>query len=218
MAHNSPKNRKTKPSKQLKITVCLSKKTTIAIRFSMSVRFCRFVFELSHQALIWAQALGFVSMAIGWWANYQKNDQQLLSGNLLASCLTAVHLGLLGSTLGMFNQLLNAVRFATCRKSACRRLLPLLFSSIAVLQGLVWAEHWSEWCAVASAVLMSFALFQLKGDKLRSAMVVSNMLNLTLSVYLLSWSGILYQLVTLVILAHSLWPQKQVDYTTEQAA
>ncbi|WP_299803635.1 YgjV family protein [uncultured Shewanella sp.] len=176
------------------------------------------MFELSHQALLWAQALGFISMTIGWWANYQKNDQQLLSGNLLASGLTAIHLGLLGSTLGMFNQLLNAVRFATCRKSACRMLLPLVFSSIAVLQGLVWAEHWSEWCAIASAVLMSFALFHLKGAQLRSAMMISNMLNLTLSVYLSSWSGILYQLVTLVILAQSLWPQKQAEYATEQAA
>ena len=157
-------------------------------------------------------------MAIGWWANYQKNDQQLLSGNLVASCLTAIHLGLLGSTLGMLNQLLNAVRFATCQKTTCRWILPLLFSSIAVLQGLIWAEHWSEWCAVSSAVLMSFALFHLKGAKLRSAMVISNMLNLTLSIYLLSWSGILYQLVTLVILARSLWPQKATEYGTEQAA
>ncbi|ABV88347.1 hypothetical protein Spea_3030 [Shewanella pealeana ATCC 700345] len=189
----------------------------------MSVRFCRFVFELSHQALLWAQALGFISMAIGWWANYQENDQQLFSGNLIASCLTAIHLGLLGSTLGMFNQVVNAMRFATCRHSSSldgylRNILPLLFSSIAVLQGFVWAEHWSEWCAVASAVLMSFALFHLKGGHLRCAMMISNVLSLTLSIHLLSWSGILYQLVTLVILAHGLLPQKQTDLSTEQTA
>ncbi|ABZ77665.1 conserved hypothetical protein [Shewanella halifaxensis HAW-EB4] len=181
------------------------------------------MFELSHQVLFWIQALGFISMAIGWWANAQKNDQQLLSGNLMASCLTAIHLGLLGSTLGMLNQLVNAVRFATCRHSSSRdgyfrSILPVLFSSIAILQGIIWAEHWSEWCTVASAVLMSFALFYSSGAKLRCAMLVSNMLNLTLSVYLLSWSGMLYQLVTVAILAHSLLPHRQAEYSEQAAA
>ncbi|MGS0680538.1 YgjV family protein [Shewanella sp. 125m-7] len=177
------------------------------------------MFELSHHALFWVQALGFVSMAIGWWANAQKNDQQLFSGNLVAAGLTAAHLGLLGSSLGMFNQLLNVVRFATRRYQSgahCNPLLPILFSSIAVLQGFLWAEHWSEWCAVASAIVMSFALFYSNGTKLRSAMLVSNILNLTLSVYLLSWSGMLYQLVSIAILTYNLMVHKQLTHDSAQ--
>lgn len=150
-------------------------------------------------------------MTVGWWANYQDKDQQLLSGNLIASSLTAIHLGLLGSGLGMLNQLLNAARFATCRKWTHSQFLPILFSSTAIIQGVFLAEHWSEWCTVVSAVLMSFALFHLRGTPLRSAMVISNLLNLTLSIHLLSWSGILYQLVTLIILAHSLLPHRQAQ-------
>ena len=162
-------------------------------------------------------------MAIGWWANSQKNDQQLLSGSLIASGLTAIHLGLLGSTLGMLNQLVNAVRFATCRHSSSwdsyfKMILPVLFSSIAILQGVIWAEHWSEWCTVASAVMMSFALFYSSGTKLRCAILLSNLLNLTLSVYLLSWSGMLYQLVTVAILTHGLLPHRQPQYRSEQTA
>ncbi|MBL4913567.1 YgjV family protein [Shewanella schlegeliana] len=176
------------------------------------------MFELSHHALLWAQALGFISMAVGWWANSQKNDRQLLSGNLIASSITAIHLGLLGSSLGMFNQLLNAVRFATCQKRSRRGFLPILFSTVAIMQGLIFAEHWSEWCAVTSAVLISFALFYSSGAKLRSAMVISNLLNLTLSVYLCSWSGILYQVVTLLILTRSLMPHKQAKCFDEQTA
>ncbi|WP_259649615.1 YgjV family protein [Shewanella sp. MBTL60-007] len=176
------------------------------------------MFELSHHALLWAQVLGFISMAVGWWANSQKNDRQLLSGNLIASSLTAVHLGLLGSSLGMFNQLLNLLRFATCRTRSHQRGLPALFSSIALLQGWIFAEHWSEWCAVASAVLMSFALFYSSGTKLRSAMMISNLLNLTLSVYLSSWSGIVYQVVTLLILTRSLMPYRQAQCFDEQTA
>lgn len=180
------------------------------------------MFELSHQGLLWIQALGFVSMAIGWWANAQKNDQQLLSGNLIASGLTAAHLGLLGSNLGMVNQLLNLLRFACCRY--CKKLrkrymfcLPVLFATFALIQGLTLAQHWSEWAAVTSAILMSFALFYCVGSKLRMAMLFSNLLNLTLSIYLDSWSGIAYQVVTIVILSHSLLPQKMVEYDTEHA-
>ncbi|WOT06029.1 YgjV family protein [Shewanella youngdeokensis] len=172
------------------------------------------MFELSQQALLWVQALGFVSMAIGWWANAQISDQKLLSGNLLAASLTAVHLGLLGSTLGMMTQLLNIGRFATCRSEKARSgwriaLLPLLFSTLAIIQGIIWAEHWSEWAAVSAAVIMSYALFHCSLIRLRYAMLVSNILNLTLSVYLLSWSGIIYQLVTIAIILKGLPAIKQ---------
>ncbi|MEZ9596082.1 YgjV family protein [Shewanella sp. 10N.261.52.F9] len=190
--------------------------------FLKYIRFYCLVFELSHQALLWVQALGFVSMAIGWWANAQKNDQQLLSGNVIASGLTAAHLGLLGSSLGMMNQLLNLFRFACSRHFTTltqRRIhcLPVLFATAALVQGLTLAEHWSEWCAVASAIVMSFALFYCAGAKLRFAMLFSNMLNLTLSAYLSSWSGIAYQLVTIIILTYSLVPQKTVSYDSEPA-
>ncbi|MCK8045668.1 YgjV family protein [Shewanella sp. 1CM18E] len=181
------------------------------------------MFELSHQSLLWVQALGFVSMAVGWWANAQKNDQHLLSGNLVASGLTAMHLGLLGSNLGLFNQLLNMVRFAICRSRTTRAkrssiYLPLVFASLAFLQGLLWANHWAEWCAVASAVLMSFALFYAKGAQLRIAMLISNLLNLALSIYLMSWSGIAYQVVTILILSYALLPLKSSGYAEKPAA
>lgn len=162
-------------------------------------------------------------MAIGWWANAQSCDSKLVSGNLLASSLTAIHLGLLGSTLGMMNQLLNIGRFGSCRSEKARSgwritLLPLLFSTLAVIQGLIWAEHWSEWCAVAAAVLMSYALFYCNALKLRYAMLLSNLLNLMLSVHLLSCSGIIYQLVTVAIIVKGLPAIKQQSYELERAA
>ncbi|QQX79158.1 YgjV family protein [Shewanella sp. KX20019] len=179
------------------------------------------MFELSHQAILWVQALGFVSMAIGWWANAQLSDQKLISGNLLASSITAVHLGLLGSTLGMMTQLLNIGRFATCRSEKARcgwriTLLPFVFSALAVTQGMIWAEHWSEWAAVTAAVLMSYALFYCSSTRLRYAMLLSNLLNLTLSIHLLSWSGIAYQLVTIAIILKGLPALKQQPYALER--
>ncbi|MFT5235448.1 MAG: hypothetical protein ACI8SK_000403 [Shewanella sp.] len=159
------------------------------------------MFDVTHLAL--AQSIGFISMFIAWWANAQKNDQKLLSGNIVAAALTSLHLGLLGSTLGMANQLLNMGRFYSGR--CCR--LPILapiFASLAIALGWFWAQHWSEWCAVFAAVIMSFALIHTSGVKLRLAMLVSNACNLSLSVHLNSWSGVIYQVITLVIIGYQI--------------
>ncbi|ARD22397.1 hypothetical protein SJ2017_2099 [Shewanella japonica] len=178
--------------------------------------------EFAFNQLFFVQLLGFISMAIGWWANSQKQDCKFIHGNMLASILTAIHLGLLGSFLGIANQLVNVVRFRCCQQlghTTKSELVPLMmsvtFSTVAILQGVMWAEHWSEWCAVFAAVVMSISLFYCKGMALRAAMLVSNALNLMLSIYLMSWSGILYQVMTITILAQSVFQQyKQIKLAT----
>ncbi|WP_315900040.1 YgjV family protein [Ferrimonas balearica] len=150
-----------------------------------------------------AQALGFLSMGIGWWANSQSSDHRLLRGNLVAAGLTAAHLGLLGSPLGMSNQMVNAARFALAGRGGGRVLAPL-FAALALAQGWWLASHWSEWCVVAASVISSYLLFHCRGRALRWGLLLCNALNLTLSVTLLSWSGCLYQVVTMALLLHTL--------------
>ena len=159
------------------------------------------MFDVTH--LFIAQGIGFISMFLAWWANAQKNDQKLLSGNVVAAGLTSLHLGLLGSPLGMANQLLNMGRF--CAGRYCRRaILAPIFASLAILLGWFWAQHWSEWCAVFAAVIMSFALIHTSGIRLRWAMLVSNACNLSLSLHLNSWSGVIYQVITIVIIGYQI--------------
>ncbi|GAA5188272.1 YgjV family protein [Ferrimonas gelatinilytica] len=158
---------------------------------------------MSDLAPLFAQALGFVAMAVGWWAAAQRCDQRLLRGNLLSAVLTAGHLGGLGSSLGMSNQLVNAARFGLAQRVRHRRWAHL-FAGVALLQGLALAQRPAEWCVVLGSVLSSYLLFCCRGDLLRWGLVGVNLLNLTLSVTLLSWSGILYQSVTLTLLLRSL--------------
>ncbi|WP_254843438.1 YgjV family protein [Shewanella sp. UCD-KL21] len=189
--------------------------------------FSAFDFQFIVDPLFYFQLIGFISMAIGWWANSQKQDCKFIHGNMIASVLTAIHLGLLGSFLGMANQLVNVIRFRLCQslKNDDQPKLPswlssplfmsVCFSAVAMAQGFLWAEHWSEWCAVIAAVVMSFSLFFLAGSQLRLAMVASNGLNLMLSIYLMSWSGILYQVMTIAILALGLMREFS-DYYNDQ--
>ncbi|SHG93635.1 YgjV family protein [Ferrimonas marina] len=156
----------------------------------------------------WAQGLGAFSMLVGWWANAQRDDQRLLRGNLVAAGLTALHLGLLGSPLGMTNQLVNAGRFALAQHWR-HWSLALGFAVAALVQGALMASHWSEWCVVAAAVLSSVLLFQVQGRALRWGLLLCNALNLTLSVTLGSLSGILYQCVTMALLLQSLLATSQ---------
>ncbi|PMG28496.1 hypothetical protein BCU94_17590 [Shewanella sp. 10N.286.52.C2] len=191
--------------------------------------FSAFDFQFIAEPLFYFQLIGFVSMAIGWWANSQQQDCKFIHGNMIASVLTAIHLGLLGSFLGMANQLVNVIRFRLCQSLNSNNqqnlastawltsplAMSLSFSIIAMTQGFLWAEHWSEWCAVIAAVVMSFSLFFLAGSQLRLAMVASNGLNLMLSIYLMSWSGILYQVMTIAILALGLMREFS-DYYNDQ--
>ncbi|WP_258955870.1 YgjV family protein [Shewanella woodyi] len=160
--------------------------------------------------LYFAQGLGFISMFLAWWANAQRDDKALLSGNLIASGLTAIHLGLLGSPLGMVNQLLNMGRFFSSRYYRISILAPI-FASLAIIQGFLWAEHWSEWCAVLAGVIMSFALIYCQGTQLRLSILVSNICNLTLSLHLHSWSGVIYQIITIGMMTYQLTTDTHYD-------
>lgn len=189
-----------------------------------------FDIQFFFEPLFWFQLIGFASMFIGWWANGQKQDCKFIHGNMIASVLTAIHLGLLGSFLGMANQLVNVIRFRLCQSLNSDKdanssqlnawltspwVMSLIFSTVALSQGLLWAEHWSEWCAVLAAITMSFSLFFLAGSQLRLAMIASNLLNLMLSIYLMSWSGILYQVMTMAILAQGLIREMLDNHATE---
>nr|WP_281497810.1 YgjV family protein [Ferrimonas balearica] len=154
---------------------------------------------------IWAaQALGGLAMLLGWWANAQRSDSRLLTGNMAAACLTALHLALLGSPLGMAVQLLGAVRFALARRGPAPH-LAAIFALLALFQGMLLAQSWAEWCVVLAAMLSSVLVFQVRGPMLRLGLLLCCALNLTLSLTLLSWSGILYQSVAMTLLVRQLW-------------
>ncbi|MBY6185385.1 YgjV family protein [Marinobacter hydrocarbonoclasticus] len=156
-------------------------------------------------------------MLLGWWANAQTQDQRLLAGNMAAAGLTALHLALLGSPLGMAAQLLGAARFALARRGPAPW-LAAAFALLAMAQGALLAQHWSEWCVVAAAMLSSVLVFQTRGTPLRIGLLVCCLLNLTLSVSLWSWSGMLYQSVTIALLVRQLLPAlkwRQPAYTVQ---
>ncbi|GAA4902715.1 hypothetical protein GCM10023333_41040 [Ferrimonas pelagia] len=146
-------------------------------------------------------------MAVGWWANGRSCDRQLLRGNMLAASLTAIHLGLLGSVLGMTNQWVNAGRFAIAQRTRSW-LMAGGFALLSLAQGLAFAQHWSEWCVVFAAMISSALVFRSQGTQLRAGLILCNLLNLTLSITLLSWSGIAYQVMTVLMLTRVLWQQR----------
>lgn len=145
-------------------------------------------------------------MLLGWFANAQRCDNRLIIGNLAAALLTALHLLCLGSPLGCTNQLLSAGRFALARHDRSIAAF-LLLCGLALLQGILLANHWSEWCAVIAAVLATYSLFFCRGSALRMGLLLSNGLNLTLSLHLESLSGVIYQVITLCLLMRALAPE-----------
>ncbi|MBR9726579.1 YgjV family protein [Shewanella intestini] len=167
------------------------------------------MFVVNSHTVFAAQFIGFVAMFVGWQACSAKSTQCFLAKNMFAAGLTAVHLGLMGSPAGMANQLLNVARFSSGQLRVSKRgymphILAIGFSLLALIQGIMWANHWSEWCAIASAVVMSFSIIFLHGNQLKATFIVTNMLNLSLSIHLMSWSGMLYQVITITLLVKAI--------------
>ncbi|WP_163937258.1 YgjV family protein [Paraferrimonas sp. SM1919] len=150
--------------------------------------------------LFLAQTLGFVSLALGLWASKQTSDSKLLQGNLAASFITAIHFGLLGSLVAMLNQLLNLGRFSLCQ-SYKHKLLAWIFSAGAMLIGWHFCQYYYEWLAVIASVILSFGLFYANGTALRKLMLIAALVNLCLAIFLNSYSGMLYQLLSSYLLA-----------------
>lgn len=149
------------------------------------------------------QSLGVISMMIGWWAAKQTNDKYFISGNLSAAVITAIHFGLLGSHYAMLNQLLNAFRFYGASRFKCRAVFVLVIA-MCLLQGYLMIDCWQQLAMMIATLISTYALFYCQTNKLRALFLVSTLLNLAMSVQMGSWSSIIYQVITVSLLAKQL--------------
>ncbi|WP_143811995.1 YgjV family protein [Paraferrimonas haliotis] len=150
-----------------------------------------------------AQALGFISMGIGWYAVSRRDDLGFISFNLASALIASLHFALLDSMVLATIMLLSGLRFAISLKSR-RKPWVWLFVGGALLQGLALAQYWYEWFAIVASMISSWAVFVTRGKRLRESLLLCNGLNLINAVGVMSWSTILYCSGTLVTLAYRL--------------
>ncbi|PSU33648.1 YgjV family protein [Photobacterium lutimaris] len=118
-----------------------------------------------------AQVLGFVSFALGITAFYQKDDQKLKVVMVIFNINHMLHFFLLGAVTAGFSSLLSAFRTALSVKFQSRG-LAYFFVACNLAVGFYLAEQWLDLMPIAGACIGTYALFCLKGIKMRLAFLI----------------------------------------------
>ncbi|MBV1842618.1 YgjV family protein [Photobacterium ganghwense] len=113
-----------------------------------------------------AQALGFVSFALGISTFYQKDDRKLKIVMLIFNLNHLVHFLLLGSLVSALSALLSALRTATAIYVSSIK-VAALFISISLISGFWLADNlWDLW-PILGTVIGTYSVFMLKGIAMR---------------------------------------------------
>ncbi|WP_165313770.1 YgjV family protein [Vibrio ziniensis] len=115
-----------------------------------------------------AQALGFVSFALGISAFYQKDDRKLKIIMLIFNINHLIHFFLLGSMTSTLSAALSAARTGTSIYTSSKY-VAAIFVVLGLGLGLSITDHWWDMWPILGTVIGTYAVFMLKGIIMRIA-------------------------------------------------
>ncbi|MGQ8367152.1 YgjV family protein [Glaciecola sp. 1036] len=145
-----------------------------------------------------AQAIGLLSYFLGILTFFQHDDKKLKVTMLVMNLNHALHFILLGATVSCLSALLSALRtgLSIYIRSAW---LAWIFIFIAVISGVVMADHWFELFAILGVCIGTYALFCLHGIKMRIAFLLGAFCWLTNNILVGSIGGTLLELTLIAV-------------------
>ncbi|GAM56768.1 membrane protein [Vibrio ishigakensis] len=145
-----------------------------------------------------AQALGFLSYALGLAAFYQKDDRRLKILMLVFNFNHLIHFLLLGSVVSAMSAFLSAIRTATAIYISSIW-VAIGFIAISLGTGLWLADEWWQLFAVAGTVIGTYSVFMLKGIAMRIGFLIGALCWLTNNILVGSIGGTLLELTLLTV-------------------
>jgi len=115
-----------------------------------------------------AQALGFVSFALGISTFYQKDDRKLKIIMLIFNINHLIHYFLLGSMTSALSAALSAARTGTSIYTSSKY-AAAVFVVLGLGLGLKIADHWWDLWPIVGTIIGTYAVFMLKGIIMRIA-------------------------------------------------
>ncbi len=115
-----------------------------------------------------AQALGFVSFALGISTFYQKDDRKLKIIMLIFNINHLIHFFLLGSMTSALSAALSAARTGTSIFTSSKY-IAAIFVFLGLGLALRVAENWWDLWPILGTVIGTYAVFMLKGIAMRIA-------------------------------------------------
>lgn len=139
-----------------------------------------------------AQALGFVSFALGISTFYQKNDRKLKIMMLLFNLNHLVHFLLLGSIVSALSALLSALRTATAIYISSKA-VAAFYITLGLVLGVCFSEtYWDLW-SIAGMAVGTYSVFMLKGIPMRIGFLIGATCWLINNIHVGSLGGMLLE-------------------------
>ncbi len=165
-----------------------------------------------------AQALGFVSFAIGISAFYQKDDRKLKIVMLIFNLNHLVHFFLLGSMTSTLSAALSATRTGMSIYTSSKY-VAAIFVVLGLGMGLAVADNWWDMWPILGTVIGTYAVFMLKGITMRFAFLTGAICWLINNIIVGSIGGIMLEAtlicVNLLTIYRLLGDKKKTEIPTE---
>lgn len=118
-----------------------------------------------------AQAVGFISFALGIFAFYQRDDKKLKVVMLIFNINHLLHFLLLGSIISALSALLSAIRTAMAIYVSSR-VVATIFICISLASGVLLAQSvWELW-PILGMIIGTYSIFVLKGIQMRIGFLI----------------------------------------------
>jgi hypothetical protein len=145
-----------------------------------------------------AQLLGFVSLALGVSTFYQKNDKKLKVIMFIFNVNHLLHFILLGSAVSAISAGLSALRTGTSIYTSSKY-VAALFIITALSLGIYISNEWWDLWPILGTALGTYAMFMLRGIKMRVVFLMSSFLWLTNNIIIGSIGGTLLEMSVIIM-------------------
>ncbi len=145
-----------------------------------------------------AQALGFVSFALGVSTFYQKDDRKLKVIMLIFNLNHLLHYLLLGSMTSALSAALSALRTGSAIYTSSKY-VAALFIVLGLGLGLILADNWWDMWPIFGTVIGTYAVFMLQGIAMRVAFIIGAVCWLINNIIVGSIGGTLLEMTLLTV-------------------
>ncbi|WP_087023996.1 YgjV family protein [Thaumasiovibrio subtropicus] len=145
-----------------------------------------------YDDFVLAQLLGFVSFGLGMTAFYQRDDKRLKQIMVVFNLNHAIHYVLLAAMPAALSSLLSGARTWLSIRYRSHQ-LAWVFIILNLFVGWFVATDWTALFPMAGFCLGTYALFCLKGLKMRFFFVIGALCWLANNIIVGSWGGVLLE-------------------------
>ncbi len=151
-----------------------------------------------NSTYLFAQALGFVSYALGILCFYQRDDKRLKIIMLTMNLNNTIHFALLGAATASLGSILSVFRTGLSLKTK-KKSVAIIFILITMLLGYLVGESLGDVFPILGACIGTYALFCLSGIQMRLAFLAGAMCWLTNNIIVGSIGGTLLEMTLIII-------------------